>query len=106
MSPIPVGALSSDRFGGGLDRMSSKGAKWRDEYILQLYPKVMAAVYSSQFPCRRSTYPRRELTIVRLNLNLSVSLRVIGSGKDLGDSEFSADRQEELRIELRPFVGQ
>jgi hypothetical protein len=47
VSSIPVGALSTDRFGGGLDRMRSNGAKWRDECIRQLYPKVMAAVYSS-----------------------------------------------------------
>jgi hypothetical protein len=40
------------------------------------------------------------------SLNFSVSLRVIGSGKYLGDFEFSADRQEELRIELRPIIGQ
>jgi hypothetical protein len=69
VSSVPVGALSTDRFGGGLDRMISNGAKWRDECTRQLYPKIMAAVYSSHSPCISSTYSRRELMIVRLNLS-------------------------------------
>jgi hypothetical protein len=69
VSSIPVGALYTDRFGVGLDRISSNGAKWKEECTRQLYPTVMAAMYSSQSPCRRSTYPRSDLMIVRLNLS-------------------------------------
>jgi hypothetical protein len=45
VSSIPVGVLSTDRVGGSRDRISSNGAKSMDGCTLQLYPKVMAAVY-------------------------------------------------------------
>jgi hypothetical protein len=60
---------TTDSVGGGRYRINSNGGKFKEEWNRQLYPKVIAGVYSSQSFCRRSTYPRSELMIVMLNLS-------------------------------------